>query len=590
MKLKTSFFNKTVLKKDITRFAPVWGLYTVFMLMFLFLIWANENEASQFARSISYIIRMMGIVNFAYGGLCAVLLFGDLFSSKLCNALHAMPMRREGWFLTHTLAGLLFCIVPNCIGTVIMAMILQEYCFLAFIWLGITVCQFVFFFGTGAFCMQCAGNRLGAAAVYVLFNFLSVLAAFLVYTFYAPVLYGIEPDLEVLLQCSPVVGFTIFQFVSLKYDYNYGTTIYEGAVPENWRFLFICLAIGLLLMGAAVLLYRRRQMESAGDFISVKPVAPVFLVLYTLCVGAALYFIADQLSSDAEYLFLLIGFAIGFFTGWMLLEKKVNVFGLKKFIGFGILTLAFFFTVALTWLDPLGITRYVPAADQVEKVEICPYASSYYLDTRSLYLADPEDIEKVIGVHTELVENRSINDDGLCLQLRYHLKDGTQRHRQYYLATDNPVMPTLKTYFSNFRYITQTASIEQLLKHAETIEFHSYYEPLPSFSIIAPHLDTEGDADVKYGNTGWLYFSPETSLEQDPTSRALLEAIQADCEAGTMAQAWEFYGETIEPVGNLTIRYAISSYENRYIDFRIYSDCVNTQTFLQNVPNMAISE
>ena len=588
MKLKTSFFNKTVLKKDITRFAPAWGLYTVFLLMYLFLIWADENEAGRFASHISYIIRMMGIINFAYGGLCAVLLFGDLFSSKLCNALHAMPMRREGWFLTHSLAGLLFCIVPNCIGTVIMAMILQEYCFLAFIWLGITVCQFVFFFGTGAFCMQCAGNRLGAAAVYALFNFLSVLAAFLISTFYSPVLYGIEPDLETLFQCSPVVGFTIFQFVSLKYNYTYGTTTYEGAVPENWRFLFICLAIGLILMGAAVMLYRKRQMESAGDFISVKPVAPVFLVLYTLCVGAVLYFIADQLNTDAEYLFLIIGFAIGFFTGWMLLEKKVNVFGLKKFVGFGVLTLAFFFTIALTWLDPLGITRYVPAADQVEKVVISPYSSSYYMDTHNLQLTDPEDIEKVIGIHTELVQNRSINDDGLCLQIRYRLKDGTQRHRQYYLAAGNPVMPTLRQYFSDFRFVTQTTSVERLLEHAEAIEFHSYYEPFPGFSILAPQNDSEVDVEDKYGDSGWLYFPAETSLDQDPTARGLLIAISEDCEAGTMAQQWEFHGET-EAVGSLSIRYTVG-YDTRYLDITVFADCFNTNAYLRNIAHQAITD
>ena len=41
MKSRTSFFNPTVLKKDITRFAPLWGLYTVFMLLAVFLIWAD---------------------------------------------------------------------------------------------------------------------------------------------------------------------------------------------------------------------------------------------------------------------------------------------------------------------------------------------------------------------------------------------------------------------------------------------------------------------------------------------------------------------------------------------------------------------
>lgn len=581
MKLKTSLFNKTVLKKDITRFAPVWGLYTVFMLMVLFLIWADENEPSRFATNAPSIMQGMGIVNFAYGGLCAMLLFGDLFSSKMCNALHAMPMRREGWFLTHLTAGLLFCIVPNCIGAVLAAAILQEFCYLAFIWLGIMLCQFLFFFGAGAFSMLCAGNRIGATAVYALFNFLSVLAAFLIYTFYAPVLYGIEPNLEAMFRCSPVVNFSMSPYVTVDFDYQTTTAVFAGFVSKDWRYLFICFAIGLALLAAAVLLYRKRQMESAGDFISVKPVAPVFLVLYTLCVGAVLYFVADQLDTDAEYLFLLIGFAIGFFTGWMLLEKKVNVFAPKKFLGFGILTFAFFLTIAITWLDPLGITRYVPAVAQVEKVEIAPYASSYYLDTRSLHLYDPEDIETVTDIHTELVKNRTANKSGLCLQLRYHLKDGTLRHRMYYLDESSPMMSRLAPYFSGYTYVTQTASVEQLLKRAETIDFHSHTNQLPSFSIISRENNSDPSWEEKYDDN-WLYFPVETSLDQDVLSRGLLQAIEADCEAGTMAQQWEFH-EGNESIGSITVRYNISSYETRYIDITIFSDCVNTKLFLKAV-------
>ena len=108
MKLKTSFFNPTVLRKDVTRFAPLWGLYTVFMLMVVFLLGLDENEPARFASIAPNITQAMGAVNCVYGGLCALLLFGDLFTSKMAGMLHAMPMRREGWFLTHFTAGMLF--------------------------------------------------------------------------------------------------------------------------------------------------------------------------------------------------------------------------------------------------------------------------------------------------------------------------------------------------------------------------------------------------------------------------------------------------------------------------------------------------
>ena len=110
MKSRTSYFNGTVLKKDLTRFAPVWALYGVFLLLCLTLLF--DEEPGRMARSLMDLFSGMSLVNLLYAGLCAALLFGDLFNSRLCNALHALPMRREGWFLTHVTAGLLFCLIP----------------------------------------------------------------------------------------------------------------------------------------------------------------------------------------------------------------------------------------------------------------------------------------------------------------------------------------------------------------------------------------------------------------------------------------------------------------------------------------------
>ena len=166
MKLRTSFFNITALKKDIKRFAPLWGLYTIFQLLFILLLWESEESSARFMNNAPYIMQSMGVLNFAYAGLCALVLFSDLFNSKMCNALHAMPLRREGWYLTHLVAGLSFCIVPNLLGTILASVFLQEYCYGAFLWLAVSVLQFVFFFGVGTFSMMCAGNRLGAAAMY----------------------------------------------------------------------------------------------------------------------------------------------------------------------------------------------------------------------------------------------------------------------------------------------------------------------------------------------------------------------------------------------------------------------------------------
>lgn len=578
MKLKTSFFNTTALKKDVTRFAPLWGLYTVFMLLFVFLIWGGEEpESAMFATRAPEIMMAMGIVNFIYAGLCSILLFGDLFSSKMCNALHAMPMRREGWFLTHLCAGLLFCIVPNALGTLIACMMLQEYCYLAFLWLVVMVCQFLFFFGAGAFSVQCAGNRLGAVAVYGLLNFLSALLTFLVATFYTPLLYGLKPDWEAFLRYSPPVGFTLSRYVSVEYNNMSGCVNFVGYLPENWRYLFIALVVGLVLLGAAVLLYRRRQLESAGDFIAFKPAAPVFLALYTLCVGAVLYFFADAISGEsAAYVFLVIGFAIGFFTGWMLLEKKVNVFKPKRFAHFGAFTLAFFLTIAIANFDPLGITRYVPDASQVNSVTISPYASDYYLDERGIELTDSEDIKDIIDIHSDLVKNRTDGGD-LCLQLRYKLKDGRQVERKYYLECAYGNGQRLKTYLSRFEAVTGHQSVQDLMDRIYSVEFYSQYEDLPHVDIC-PVVELESvDNKYKYEYGQWV----KIDSSDKNVFKGLLSAIEADCQEGDAAQNWEFHPGQ-EFVGNLTIRY-ITERNTEIIDITVYSDCKNTIAYLKSL-------
>ncbi len=582
MKLKTSFFNPTVLRKDVTRFAPLWGLYTVFMLMAVFLIWADENEPARFASNAPYIMMAMGVVNFFYAGICALLLFGDLFQSKMAGSLHAMPMRREGWFLTHLCAGLLFCIGPNAIGAVIASMILQEYCYLAFLWLAIMVLQFLFFFSVGAFSTQCAGNKLGAVAVYGLFNLLSVLAAFLVDTFYAPVLYGIETNWEAICTHSPVVGFSTFQYVDMLYDNMYGIARFEGFLGEQWRYLFIAAAVGVVLLGASVLLYRRRHMESAGDFIAVKPAAPVFLVIYTLCAGAVLYFIADQLNTDAEYAFLLIGFAIGFFTGWMLLEKKVNVFQLKKWIGFGVLTLAFFLTVTITWMDPAGITRYVPESSQISYVQVSPYASDYYLDYESLILDEAKDVQTILDIHSQIIQERSNPDHGnLCLRLRYNLRSGVTVDRTYYIDTASEAGQTLKTYFSDFRYVTMFDTVDALMDKVAFMEFYTHTDKFSSMAIeMQQDSEASGFLEGKYGdNENWRSFSGE---EGKNIARGLIEAIYWDCREGNMAQNWEFH-QAEESEGSLTICYYVDRYVTEYVDITIYASCENTVNYLKSL-------
>ena len=201
MRSKTSFFNKTIYRKNLTRFAPVWVLYTLCLVMGVALMYTNGGTLKQFHFARNYIQDMfsiMGVVNLGYALLVAQLLFGDLYNSRMCNMLHAFPVSRESWFVTNILSGLTFSVVPTAAMMVVAAPLLMLSIFENAVVLAPLVflaanLEFLCFFGMAAFAAMCTANRFTMAAGYGLLNAGAMIAYWLVDTVYTPMLYGVIP-------------------------------------------------------------------------------------------------------------------------------------------------------------------------------------------------------------------------------------------------------------------------------------------------------------------------------------------------------------------------------------------------------------
>ncbi len=576
MKLRTSYFNTSVLRKDITRFAPLWGLYTVFTVIFVILN-AMDRDAAFFANYASDFMQILGPVNLVYAGICAMLLFGDLFNSRLCNALHAMPIRREGWFLTHLAAGMLMCIVPNTVGALVASAYLGRYCYLAFLWLAVAVLEFIFFFGVGVFSALCAGNKLGMAAVYCLIHFFAILAGCLIDCFYAPVFYGMVFDLSAFSRFCPYAQLANSGFVKTQYDNMYDITRFSGFIPEDWQYLWIAAAVGAVLLLMAGLLYRKRKLECAGDFIVLKTAAYIFLILYSLGAGALLFYI-----SDSNYLFLLVGIAVGFFTGKMILERKVNIFRGRNFLAFGALVGALIVTVLLTFWDPLGFTRYVPQIQQIKAVSISPYTGQYYRQTHSVCLEDLADVETVVDIHRNMALNRSYGGD-LPLYIRYELEDGTVVEREYSLAAGSENGQKLKEIYSREEVVLGGYDRQTVMEKAIRMEFSSYDSQMPYIGIL-PQGEEE-DALVlmdKYGSQDVEILYVDGSFADSELMQGLMEAIAKDCREDNMAQQSQFH-EDQNQIGWLYISCKHDRYSYVDINIDIYDDCYHTLQYLKSI-------
>lgn len=505
MKLRTSFFNPTALKKNLIRFAPAWVLYSIGLA----LIFLNVRGLTDFyfARNLGYSISIMAIANFFYALLCAQLLFGDLYNSRMCNALHAMPMRREGWFLTNVVSGLLFALIPYTAVALLSSLFCGSLWMFPLLWLGAVTMQFLFFFGVAVFSAHLVGTRFAMALVYIILNGFSLILYWLASSIFEPLLYGITIRQEWFSEFCPVS-----KMVDTVYLAVFDVIDTPGQWPwefiEGWGYLGICAGIGVVAMGLALLCYRRRNLETAGDFAATKPVGIGFLILYTICGGACCHGFFSLFLGDKNEWFLYLGLAIGFFTGLMLLQRTVKVFKLKAFLGFGAVVLAMILSIAVVRTDLFGVVGWMPEVEEIKSVSITTGGTSDFRNSK-LTLTEAEELEKILQIHQYGLQNRDAGIDGrrdTRVILTYTLKSGAVRQREYSVNVGTACGDMIRQYISH-----------------PSIVLGTVYDLLDTHTITGVTIEELG-----------MFVTDEEALQQ------LMDAIMADCEEGNLAQDWAF--------------------------------------------------
>ena len=570
MKSRMSFFDKTILRKDVIRFAPLWGIYLIGGLLVM-LTYLEGLSSQSAARELASTIGPFSVINLIYAALCAQLLFGDLYNSRLCNGLHAMPMRRETWFATHLISGLCFSIVPHFIGAALMMLMLQQVSVVGWIWLlGMTL-EFLFFFGLAVFSVFCAGNRLAMVAVYGILNFASLIVYWFVITIYEPLLYGISISDEIFALLSPAVKMAGSSKLVVFTDSHW---TYQG-LGEGWVYFAVCAGLGVVFMALALLLYRCRKLECAGDFMAVKSMEPIFAVVFTLCVGCVFAYVGEAFSD--YLLFLIAGLIIGWFVGQMLLRRTVKVFQGKTFLKLGILGLILGATLTVTSLDPLGITGWMPEKDHVERVEVSLGNRAYYNSSEILKLTDPEDIQKVLDAHQDLLKNRYGSGTGATtITIRYAMKDGRQAHRSYtvYAWMDS---------WEIFQSLYDTP--ERILGYTNWEEFASSAEIRLDGKRLYGYCQQYITELVDNGEIDKEEMASACKAFYEDMRHSLLEAMKKDCEAGNLPQY--FVKENSYKLGIEIERF--NDARTRYIT--VYETSVNTLAWLkENGKLLGLSE
>lgn len=590
MKSRTSSFNLTVFKKDLTRFAPAWGGCLIFMGLVMVSL-AREQFAYYRLRSVLECLTDMSWVNLVYAAVAAQLVFGDLYNSRMCNALHALPLRRECWFGTHTAAGFAFSLLPNLtVALAALPVLRLEAGWTAVFWwlLGVEL-QYVFFFGMAVLCVMLSGNRLGQIALYGIINFASLLAFWMANAVYQPFLHGVQFPEEPFMLFSPLgqIGSRLHEPLRISYEEvvtdmgELETYVIHGVeAGSGWGYLAVCAAVGVLALVLALALYRRRKLECAGDFVAFSAMEPVVTVIVTVFAGGMFHLFADAFGMNLRSVMLGAGMVVGFFACRMMLERTTRVFRKKAFLFCGSIVAVFGLTVLLTFLDPAGITRYVPAAEEIESVTFGQGNSLYSYSNFPYTATDPEEIALLQQVHKLGIAKQSDVLPGgaevyttFDLRLEYKLKNGKTINRFYPVQPQGEAGQILKD------FLTRTECVVGM--------------PEQQLAGFAPHVYSV----YTQGREGRELDVAELDIE------GMLAAIAADCEAGNMAQISGYhYPVNYDLLGYEVIDGVVAYLELgfdrclleqnvkndarysptlRYTNVRVYASCENTIRWME---------
>ncbi len=447
MKSRTSCFNSTLLKKNFSRFAVIWGLYAGCLFLFCTLVLLNirgigsEVFATE-ALTQTAILFGSGLHQ-VYAIICAVACFGYLHNTRSTYMLHALPMTRETMFITNLISGWLFAILPQVVitllnlgavaiaGSGVYGAVLQN--------LAVWAMEYTCFYGLAVFCMVMSGKTVFCILGYYTLNYIFVLLELVIRVILSPMLFGIDTFERIIsLPLCPAVNLIVEDAKSLGNEL-------PGIPASLWYYLGFMAVVGVVFMAASFLLYRKRHMENAGEVIAFRWARPIFKYFFTVCVTLILGLIITVITAESSIdngltvgmiISLLIAGFIGFFAAEMMLNRTLHVFKKKAFVQFGIYAAILLAVLLLIRFDVFGVSRRVPAPDTVSAVRV-----EFITENLGEFtITDPDDIETVTQMHTKLLETHKLPEpsyrggeygEQVNVRITYRLKDGSTLTRQY---------------------------------------------------------------------------------------------------------------------------------------------------------------
>ncbi len=457
MTSKASSSNKLIHKgfffSDLKRFWWVSALYTIALLLIMpvYHLLQSTSEENKWAwnglkESLNFLpgySEFQLILIYFVPVFLAVLLFMYLHSGRATATIHSLPVTRNQLFFTHCAAGIMLLTVPVIItGLALMAVqqttLLRDIYSVGNIlsWMGYTWLFNMLFFALTVFVGMFSGNPITQGVfTYILIALPYGLYELLRYNL-SLLLFGYS---NANLHQNLIDSLPIYALLSA----------YVGEGRFTGGHIAGALIITAIIFALALLSYRARKLEAAGDVVTFSIVRPIFKYGVTICfmllVGA--YFASVSEESLAVLVFgYLFGSFLGYVIAEMLLKKSFRIWrrGYKGYLAYALIVVVALFAVQS---DVFGFVHRVPDPGDVEEVYFGPTIHTWVQMHKSTNDASgsewelngdmsgwvfkaPENISHIADLHSQIILEED-HEGSRSQFIVYSLKNGKNLVRQY---------------------------------------------------------------------------------------------------------------------------------------------------------------
>ena len=578
MRSRTSFFNPGLARSLVKRFWPLMLTYLAVLLLTLPLQISSLTGQSWYDERLNYEILRLASEGVVYSALAALLIamamFSHLYNKRDCGLINSLPLRRETTWLTACLTGLLPLLLCPVLTWLVSRLLFAGNAHISAAalgtWLQCILLANLAFYGLAVFCAMLTGNILAVPALFLALNLAAYGLEGIVRGILDRVVYGYATGTMLLSWLSPLMYMLSNVKASDGLD-GFDGPVFSSQVAfaelKGLPALTGYAIAGAVLLILSLLLYRRRQMETAGDVLAVKPLRPIFRYGASLCAALLLSSVfmgplGSRLSGLPMTLVLialmLLGAAAGYYLAEMLLQKSFRVFrvrawGILALWGvLACLTLAFEF-------DLFGYERRIPAPEEIAQVQIPAIGRS---------TDDPEAIALCRQLHQRILdnkahnENRAVADSGRYIYLSYKLKDGSQLQRIYYVDSSKAWVDAGQSELPLAQQISQLESSRRLANLSEVpITAQSILRCNADVACLDPNLPE--DVGVSYEQT-WI--SADQAWELYET------CILPDMADSSLGTVWVYQDESYYSLSsNITLSYLLTD-PQRQDDAGVYRE------------------